>query len=112
MLLPFLSILFALFAAFNIISAIEVAPNSPCSQSCIDFPNGNISDTAASHTTEKDVVCNDWEYTGENSTIVGQKFKACNNCEQYSPAIDFSSSENDLYWFLCESFLSYHLPAK
>ncbi|RDI83551.1 hypothetical protein Vi05172_g6695 [Venturia inaequalis] len=98
--LSFKSILFVLSAIFHTIYAVEVAPNSPCSQSCIDFPNGNISDTAASHTTEKDVVCNDWEYTGENSTTVGQKFKACNNCEQYSPAIDSSGGENDLYWFL------------
>jgi hypothetical protein len=100
--LQFPSILLALLASVDIASAVEVTANSPCSQSCIDSPFLNISDIASSHTTEKDVVCNDWEYTGETSTSVGQKFKACNNCEQYSPAIDTINSENDVYWFLCE----------
>ena len=96
----------SLVAFLSILSAIEVTPNSSCSAYCLDNPNGNRSDTEASHTFPTDLVCNDWELDGSNSTIIGRKFRDCVECESNSTAYDPSSKENDVYWFICLSNLT------
>jgi len=54
-----------------------------------------------SSTQTFDLVCNDWELAGVNSTIKGRKFKECLTCESKSTSFDANSTENYVYWFLC-----------
>lgn len=85
--------------------AVEVTPNSPCSSLC-DNSISNDSDPgddANSFTVGKNVVCNDYEYDGPNSTAPGRKFKDCLNCELNSTATDSKTNQNEAYWVLCAS---------
>lgn len=82
--------------------AVEVTPNSPCSSLC-DNSISNDSDPgddANSFTVGKNVVCNDYEYDGPNSTAPGRKFKDCLNCELNSTATDSKTNQNEAYWVL------------
>lgn len=88
-----------------LVHAIEVTPNSECSSLC----DNNISndsdpgDDANSFTLGRDVVCNDYEYDGPNSTVAGRKFKNCLTCELNSTATDAKTHQNEAYWVLCAS---------
>lgn len=87
----------------RLIHAVEVTPNSPCSYLC-DNNLGNNNDPSAddaSFTISSDVVCNDDEYEGPNSTVAGRKFKDCLICELNSTATDKKTNQNEAYWVLC-----------
>lgn len=87
----------------RLIHAVEVTPNSPCSSLC-DNDISNESDPgsdSASFTIAKNVVCNDYEYDGPNSTVPGRKFKDCLTCELNSTATDSKTNQNEAYWVLC-----------
>ena len=87
---------------------MEVTPNSACGGLCINNPQSNPAFDNSSYTLPPDVVCNDWELAGDNSTAAGRKFKECLLCESTSSARDVSSDQNDVYWFLCiANHLSY-----
>lgn len=96
----------------RLIHAVEVTPNSECSSLCDDNISGQ-SDPGAdsnSHTVSSDVVCNDYEYDGPNSTVPGRKFKDCLTCELNSTATDSKTNQNEAYWVLCESRYLQLLP--
>lgn len=80
----------------------EVTPFSNCSSLCLLRPGDDIASSKASRFNEKDVVCNDWELDGPNSTAVGRRFVNCTKCLSTSVAqISDSQFENDPYWFVC-----------
>ena len=81
----------------SFVLAVEVAPNSPCAPLCIDKPEGNVSDWAASTTLPSDLTCDDALYS---NTTTGQKWVNCLKCESSSDFWDIASNENDAFWFL------------
>ncbi len=83
------------------LQALEVTPNSGCSALCLDHPHDDAGNKTMSSTQTFDLVCNDWELAGVNSTIKGRKFKECLTCESKSTSFDANSTENYVYWFLC-----------
>ncbi|KAF2107515.1 hypothetical protein BDV96DRAFT_693284 [Lophiotrema nucula] len=94
-------VLTLLSASIRLILAVEVTPDSPCSNFCINRPGLNVSDYASSQTFSGDLSCLDSDYMGENSTAIGRKFRSCVSCEQTSNTVDVNASnENDVYWFL------------
>lgn len=83
--------------------ALEVSPNSQCALLCLDDPNASTSDPIASSTQPGDVICEDWELDGYNSTSRGRKWNQCVSCESTSNAHgDSRVDETDTYWFLCK----------
>ncbi|KAF2730359.1 hypothetical protein EJ04DRAFT_567779 [Polyplosphaeria fusca] len=99
----FLSLLLslALFTFISAVDALEVTPDSPCSNFCIDRPGSNISDGIQSATFARDLVCLDTDLAGANSTTAGRKFRNCIGCQQSSDAVSAETeNENDVYWFL------------
>ena len=92
----------------HIVDAIEVTPNSDCASFCITDTRLDPSLTLSSSTQTGDVVCNDWELDGPNSTQKGRTFHDCLQCESNSTAVDKVSEENDVYWFLCKYFGQAH----
>ena len=90
----------------TLVFAIEVTPNSGCSSVCMNNPRSNPASVNSSQTRPTDIVCNDWELSGQNSTPIGRVFHDCVQCEENSTAFDKHSNENDVFWFLCKS--SYH----
>ena len=86
------------------VHAIEVTPNSDCASFCITDTRLDPSSTLASSTQTGDLVCDDWELDGPNSTQKGRTFHDCLQCESNSTAVDKTSKENDVYWFLCKYF--------
>ncbi|KAL1967125.1 hypothetical protein VTN77DRAFT_3416 [Rasamsonia byssochlamydoides] len=85
------------------VSGIEVAPNSPCSDLCIDKPGLNISNPYSSSTQTWDLVCEDGELSGPQATATGIKWVNCVGCESASSANSPDTpptGENDVYWFL------------
>ena len=96
------SLLVLLLALIPVGLTVEVTPDSPCSNFCINRPGLNISDIASSNTFSGDLSCLDIDYNGENSTAIGRKFRSCVSCEQSSNTFDANEdNENDVYWFLC-----------
>lgn len=93
-------ILVIILQHLSFIGCVEVTPSSQCSSICINSPNANITDKVASSTQPYQLVCNDWELRGPNSTADGRKFHDCVACESTSTASDKGSRENDVYWFL------------
>ena len=83
-----------------LISAVEVAPGSPCSPQCIDTPGSNIQDAFSSRTWPSDITCNDEDITGSNTTAKGRKWRDCLQCESGSASFDPTTRENDIFWFL------------
>ena len=83
------------------VEALEVAPNSVCSPICDDQISGNVSDIYASTTFTGDIVCQDWEIAGSNSSAYGRKWKSCLTCESMSTHTDDASGESDVEWLLC-----------
>ena len=96
------SVLVLLLSESQFTQAVEVAPNSLCSGLCDNHPNSDPSNQNSSWTLQDDVVCNDWEIAGANSSITGRKFKDCLLCESNSTTHDATSDENNVYWFLCQ----------
>ncbi|KAF2727824.1 hypothetical protein EJ04DRAFT_128265 [Polyplosphaeria fusca] len=93
------TLLFALL--LNLSCALEVAPNSPCAKKCLDDPqNGDPADTQASLTVHQNLACYDWEFVGNNSTDVGEKFANCQECLKDSGYEDSKSGERDTGLFL------------
>lgn len=91
-----ITLLYALWASYQLVSALQVTPNSPCAQVCMDSPGLDVSDPNSSTTTTSDIPCLDAEY----SSPKGTKFRDCMSCLQTST---FSQgSESDIKWFLCE----------
>ncbi|MCJ1422334.1 hypothetical protein MMC29_000214 [Sticta canariensis] len=86
----------------RLIHAVEVTPNSECSPLCDNFISNDSDpgDDRTSFTLTGDVVCNDDEYDGPNSTVPGRKFKDCLTCELKSTAIDKKTKQNEAYWVL------------
>ena len=81
------------------ISALQVAPNSPCASACIDNSSLDPSDPNSSNTYNSDITCDDRSFTGSTA---GKKWLSCMGCLQNST---FSQgSESDQGWFLCESW--------
>lgn len=89
----------------RLIHAVEVTPNSECSSLCDNnVSNGNNPGAdASSFTIGSNVVCDDDEYDGPNSTVPGRKFKDCLICELNSTATDAKTNQNEAYWVLCAS---------
>ena len=83
------------------ISGLEVAPNSNCSLLCMTDPSFNSSNPGSSFTHTDDLVCNDWELSGPNSSETGRKFLSCISCESTGSHFDQTTSESDIDWFLC-----------
>ena len=83
------------------ILGLEVAPDSNCSFFCMTQPNLNSSDPNSSYTHTDDLVCNDWELSGPNSTEAGRKFLNCISCESLGSHYDPTTGESDIDWFLC-----------
>ena len=92
-------------ALLNLVVSLEVAPSSECAQRCMNDPNADFTDHVASSTQPADVVCNDWELGGANSSNRGRKWKDCVTCESTSTAHgETTADETDTYWFLCKFF--------
>lgn len=77
------------------VSALRVAPGSPCQTSCVSASSpGNA-------TTNGDIVCADAQY---NSTDAGKRYKTCMTCLQGSTYV--SGSQSDQAWFNCKYIVS------
>lgn len=63
---------------------------------------GYITDKNTTNASTNEVVCEDYQLAGPNSTIEGKKWKDCLTCELSSTAVDPSSGEIDIYWFICK----------
>lgn len=96
--MPFELSLFLLFSFTQAVSCLQVAPGSECAALCLDKPDGNPNDAAASSTDSNDIVCRDSDYS---SKPTGIKFKNCLECLQDSAAVN--GDENDALWYLCKS---------
>lgn len=83
--------------------ALEVTPNSPCSPFCMDRAANDPWQDGSSQTMSFDLICEDWEFEGPNSTVKGRKWKDCLECEETSKAIDAATRQNEVYWLLCAS---------
>ncbi|KAH8821721.1 hypothetical protein F5884DRAFT_100567 [Xylogone sp. PMI_703] len=76
-------------------SALQVTPNSPCAEVCLNDPTQDPSDPNVSNTYGSEIACTDSSY---DTSTVGQKFKSCVNCLRNSTAHE--SGESDQSWFL------------
>lgn len=79
--------------------ALQVSPNSTCAAVCLDHPDGDPLDPAASTTNYTDIACRDADYL---TSSTGIKFKNCVECLQDSRNVN--SGENDISWFLCKPY--------
>lgn len=88
----------------RLVLSIEVTPNSKCFPVCANdiSSSSNIADGKYSWTLGNNVVCEDYQLAGPNSTVEGRKWKECLTCELNSTAVDAPSKENELYWVLCK----------
>ena len=88
---------------FRLVQTLEVTPNSGCSPLCDEnISNGaNFGDDGNSYTLGRDVICDDYELDGANSTVRGRKWKSCLTCEINSTATDSHTNQNEVYWVLC-----------
>ena len=91
----------AIVLVWRSVRAIEVAGGSRCGPLCVNGPGADINDIYASGTTPSDLLCNDWELAGANSTTRGRKWVDCLSCTSTSTTVD--EEANDVYWFLCMS---------
>ncbi|KAK4163620.1 hypothetical protein QBC43DRAFT_57684 [Cladorrhinum sp. PSN259] len=90
-----LSTLFSLLLiSAQLVSALQVTPNSPCASQCQDSSTVDVSDPNSSTTKNSDIVCDDAKYAG----AAGTKFKTCMSCLQTSSFTQ--GSESDMMWFL------------
>lgn len=88
----------------RLVHSIEVSPNSKCFRVCVDdIGSSNITDKYSTTQSTDQVVCEDYQLIGPNPTAKGKKWKDCLTCELSSGAVDASSGESDIYWFICKS---------
>lgn len=96
------SIVYVLYSLITYSDAFCVNKNSTCLDLCKGDrpfdPNDFSTDTYP-----WDIVCDDWEVLGPNSTISGRKFKSCLSCERTSSIYDPSTKIGDVYWLLCKA---------
>ncbi|KAF5021646.1 hypothetical protein F66182_6304 [Fusarium sp. NRRL 66182] len=78
-----------------LVTALQVTPDSPCSQFCLDSPRLDRSDPNSSKTRGDDIVCNDDDF---KSKPEGQGFQRCLACLQDSTFKKGNESDQD--WFL------------
>ena len=88
-----------------------MTPNSNCSSLCDDSISDDPSLYSSSSTQPSNFYCSDWELSGLNSSAGGRKWMTCIECESTSSHYDRGSTENDVYWFLCNSLDSMGLKA-
>ncbi|KAI1468556.1 uncharacterized protein F4812DRAFT_372841 [Daldinia caldariorum] len=84
-----------LLLLFGFVNCLQVTPGSPCAAVCLDHPDDDAQNPAASSTNSSDIACLDSEY---GSSPAGIKFKNCLSCLKDSKAV--SGSESDVSWFL------------
>lgn len=91
-----------LLASFlaTFVSALQVTPNSPCAEFCLDSEDLDRSDPESSSTQAQQITCDDSDY---QSGAKGRKFQQCLTCLQESPFE--TASESDQLWFLCKWIL-------
>ncbi|KAK4203253.1 hypothetical protein QBC40DRAFT_26675 [Triangularia verruculosa] len=78
----------------QLVSALQVTPNSPCASKCLDSNDLDTSDPNSSNTRNADIVCEDSKY----SSAKGTKWQTCMSCLETST---FSQGgESDTMWFL------------
>ncbi|KAK4171572.1 hypothetical protein QBC36DRAFT_91639 [Triangularia setosa] len=78
----------------QLVSALQVTPNSPCASKCLDSVDLDTSDPNSSNTRNSDIVCEDSKY----SSAKGTKWQTCMSCLETST---FSQGgESDTMWFL------------
>ncbi|KAJ5441915.1 hypothetical protein N7445_004922 [Penicillium cf. griseofulvum] len=97
--------IFFLTFLLNYVYCLEVAPDSGCSDLCVDIigPATNISDPFASSTLPTDLVCEDSQINGTDVVTVGRKWQQCVSCEASSDTSSFginSDNETDVFWFI------------
>lgn len=83
------------FAAQSL--ALQVTPNSKCASLCMEDPEGDISDLAASSTNYTEIPCLDNDFA---DTTKGNKYRKCIECLQTSR--EASGTESDVKWYLCK----------
>lgn len=88
----------ALAVLLSVAAALQVTPDSPCADFCIDSTDLDATDPGSSTTNSSDIVCNDYDFTSEKA---GKKFQRCMTCLQESKYS--KGDESDLDWFLCKS---------
>ncbi|KAL9946906.1 hypothetical protein ACHAP9_002303 [Verticillium nonalfalfae] len=86
-------LLASLLATF--VLALQVTPNSPCAEFCLDSHDLDRSDPESSSTQAQQITCDDSDY---QSGAKGRKFQQCLTCLQESPFE--TASESDQLWFL------------
>ncbi|EEY14083.1 conserved hypothetical protein [Verticillium alfalfae VaMs.102] len=86
-------LLASLLATF--VLALQVTPNSPCAEFCLDSDDLDRSDPESSSTQTRQMTCDDSDY---QSGTKGRKFQQCLTCLQESPFE--TTSERDQLWFL------------
>ncbi|KAG7127752.1 hypothetical protein HYQ45_012394 [Verticillium longisporum] len=86
-----------LLASFlaTFVSALQVTPNSPCAEFCLDSEDLDRSDPESSSPQAQQITCDDSDY---QSGAKGRKFQQCLTCLQESPFE--TASESDQLWFL------------
>lgn len=94
--------------------AIEVTPSSNCSPLCLNNILENPALKEPSSTQEWDLVCDDSELDGPDSTVRGRRWKECLTCQRTSTEQDSGTRENDVYWFLCafSGFVGWRMMAR
>lgn len=80
------------------VTALQVAPGSPCARACLGSPADNNWSASASNTNSSEITCSDAAYS---STTVGIKFKKCLECLRTSSRGNMD--ETDAKWFVCKS---------
>ena len=74
---------------------------------CLDLCKGDQPYSGAyTDTYPWDIVCNDWELVGPDSTMLGRKFRSCLSCEKTSSSYDPSTKIGDVWWMLCRPYPS------
>lgn len=85
------------------VHSIKVSPNSDCFWVCVDdIGTSDVTDKSTTKPSTDQIVCEDSQLAGPNSTVKGQKWKECLTCESSSVNLDPISGESDIYWFLCK----------
>lgn len=106
-------IVYLLCSLISYSDAFCVNKNSTCLDLCQGDRPFDLNSDYSRDTFPWDIVCDDWELVGPNSTISGRKFRSCLTCESTSSIYDPSTNIGDVYWMLCRAkpflFLGYFL---
>lgn len=94
--------LVSLFIRF--VHSVEVTPNSNCFWVCVDdIGTSDITDKFTTKASTDQIVCGDYQLSGQNSTAKGKKWRECLTCELSSGSVDPFSGESDILWIICKS---------